>query len=109
MTESQPTETAVYAERGSTALTLDVFAPTAAWRRTAVLVFHGGGWRAGAKEMVYGRACGLAAAGFTAIVVQSPKGRRCVLQSSRPRRLGQESVGTSLSEIEGGRDDLRTP
>jgi acetyl esterase/lipase len=54
----------------TTELELDVFAPTSDSRRCAILIFHGGGWRAGAKEFVHPQAAALAAVGFTAVAVQ---------------------------------------
>lgn len=69
MTTTQ-TETAVYARHGATELALDVFRPRTESNNCAVLLFHGGGWRAGAKEMVHAQAGALAAHGFTAVAVQ---------------------------------------
>jgi acetyl esterase/lipase len=69
MTAAQP-ETAVYARHGATELTLDIFRPRTDSRRCAILIFHGGGWRGGAKEFVHGQAIALAGQGFTAIAVQ---------------------------------------
>jgi acetyl esterase/lipase len=70
MTGTKTYETAIYATHGSADLALDIFPPTAGSRRCAVLVFHGGAWRRGAKEFVHDRAAALAAAGFTALAVQ---------------------------------------
>lgn len=69
MTDLQP-ETAVYARHGATELALDIFRPHTGSRRCGVLLFHGGGWRGGAKEFVHDQAIALAAQGFTAIAVQ---------------------------------------
>lgn len=63
-------ETAVYARPGGTELALDVFRPAAETNDCAALLFHGGGWRHGAKEMVHAQAAALAAHGFTGIAVQ---------------------------------------
>jgi acetyl esterase/lipase len=65
-----PPKTVIYAERDTGPLALDLFSPAAPGNRCAVLVLHGGGWRAGAKEGVHDRAAALAAAGFTALAVQ---------------------------------------
>lgn len=64
------TETVVYARRGATELALDVFRPRTESNDCAVLLLHGGAWRAGAKEMVHAQAGALAARGFTAVAVQ---------------------------------------
>lgn len=64
------TETIVYARRGAAELALDVFRPEAEGNGCAVVLLHGGGWRAGAKEMVHGQAGALAARGFTAVTAQ---------------------------------------
>lgn len=63
-------ETVVYERRGAAELALDVFRPETEGNGCAVLLFHGGGWRFGSKEMVHGQAGALAARGFTAIAVQ---------------------------------------
>jgi acetyl esterase/lipase len=63
-------ETVAYATHAAADLSLDVFPPTAASRRCAVLVLHGGAWRMEAKEAVRDRATALAAQGFTALAVQ---------------------------------------
>jgi acetyl esterase/lipase len=70
MTTTNAVETVVYARQGTAELALDVYSPAAPSRRCAVLVFHGGAWRLGAKELMRPRAEALAAAGFTAITVQ---------------------------------------
>jgi acetyl esterase/lipase len=59
-----------YAGDDDVRLTLRVFAPTAASRETAVLLVHGGGWRAGSPQSTHQYAHYLAAHGFTAIAVQ---------------------------------------
>jgi acetyl esterase/lipase len=64
------TETIVYARRGAAELALDVFRPETESNDCAVLLFHGGGWRVGAKEMVHAQAGALAARGFTAVAAQ---------------------------------------
>jgi acetyl esterase/lipase len=65
-----PFTTVTYSEPPTGDLTLDVFRPEVDSRHSAVLIFHGGGWRAGAKEAVHQQAAALAAAGFTGIAVQ---------------------------------------
>lgn len=65
-----PFTTVTYSRRGMSELSLDVFRPEMNSRRSAVLIFHGGGWRFGSKEAVHGRAAALAAEGFTGIAVQ---------------------------------------
>lgn len=62
-------ETFVYAERGSSKLALDVYRPSAR-PKCAVLMLHGGGWRAGSKGAVAPLAKALAMAGFLAVPVQ---------------------------------------
>lgn len=63
-------ETLVYERHGGTELFLDVFRHQGGSRHCAVLLLHGGGWRAGSKEAVRPRARALATQGFTAITVQ---------------------------------------
>jgi acetyl esterase/lipase len=63
-------ETIAYANDGGDALEIDVFAPDTKGRHCAVLIFHGGGWRFGSRELVHPRARALAAQGFTALAVQ---------------------------------------
>lgn len=70
MTTTEPFRTAVYTSGTAPELALDVFRPTAESQRCAVLLFHGGGWRAGSKEAVHAQAAALAEAGFTALAVQ---------------------------------------
>jgi acetyl esterase/lipase len=65
-----PFSTVTYSQPATGDLTVDVFRPEVNSRHSAVLIFHGGGWRAGAKEAVHQQADALAAAGFTAIAVQ---------------------------------------
>lgn len=65
-----PFTTVTYSQPATGDLTLDVFRPEANSRHSAVLIFHGGGWRAGAKEAVHQQAAALTAAGFTGIAVQ---------------------------------------
>jgi acetyl esterase/lipase len=69
MTAPQP-EAVVYARHGATELALDIFRPHTDSRHCAVLIFHGGGWRGGAKEFVHAQAIALAGQGFTALAVQ---------------------------------------
>ncbi|HVT67430.1 MAG TPA: alpha/beta hydrolase [Trebonia sp.] len=64
-------EDVVYADHGGRALHLDVYKPSAdVSRRTAVLVLHGGGWRAGDRKAVKPRCEALARHGFTALAVE---------------------------------------
>lgn len=70
MTTTETFQTVVYTPSPAPELALDVFRPTAESRRCAVLLFHGGGWRAGSKEAVHAQATALADAGFTALAVQ---------------------------------------
>lgn len=64
-------EDVVYAGHGGRPLHLDVYRPAAeASRRTAVLVLHGGGWRAGDRKAVRPRCEALARHGFTALAVE---------------------------------------
>jgi acetyl esterase/lipase len=70
MTTTRTFDSATYTTAGSTRLGIDIFPPTTENRRCAVLVLHGGAWRAGAKEAVHDRAGSLAAAGVTALAVQ---------------------------------------
>lgn len=65
-----PFTTVTYSQPGTGDLTLDVFAPESNSRHSAILIFHGGGWRAGAKEAVHQQAAALAAEGFLGIAVQ---------------------------------------
>ncbi len=65
-----PFTTATYSQPVTGDLRLDVFRPAANSRQSAVLIFHGGGWRAGAKEAVHQQAAALAAKGFTGVAVQ---------------------------------------
>lgn len=65
-----PFTTVTYSQPATGDLTVDVFRPEFNSRHSAVLIFHGGGWRAGAKEAVHQQAAALAAAGFTGIAVQ---------------------------------------
>lgn len=70
VSDTPPFTTSAYSQAGAGELTLDVFTPTSSSRHSAVLLFHGGGWRAGAKEAVHTRAAALAAQGFVGIAVQ---------------------------------------
>jgi acetyl esterase/lipase len=65
-----PFTTVTYSQPGAGDLSLDIFRPGMNSRRCAVLIFHGGGWRTGAKETVHQQAAALAAEGFTGIAVQ---------------------------------------
>ncbi|HEY2193891.1 MAG TPA: alpha/beta hydrolase [Actinomycetospora sp.] len=70
MTTTETFQTVVYTSSPASELALDVFRPTAESRHCAVLLFHGGGWRAGSKEAVHAQAAALAGSGFTALAVQ---------------------------------------
>lgn len=70
MSGKRPFTTLTYSQPGTVELTLDVFRPEVNSRRSAVLIFHGGGWRTGSKEDVHHQATALADAGFTGIAVQ---------------------------------------
>lgn len=59
-----------FAGAGEAALTLDIFRPTGPSNETAVLLLHGGGWRAGDRSRMHPYARHLAARGFAAIAVQ---------------------------------------
>jgi acetyl esterase/lipase len=64
-------EDVAYADHGGRALHLDVYQPAAAVdRRTAILVLHGGGWRAGDRKAMKPRCEALARHGFTALAVE---------------------------------------
>lgn len=64
-------DTAVYGDSRRSPLSLRIFHPTSGVSRsTAVLHLHGGGWRAGAPEMLTPRSASLAARGYTVIQVQ---------------------------------------
>lgn len=70
MSDNRPFTTFTYSQPGTVELRLDVFQPEMNSRGSAVLIFHGGGWRTGSKEDVHQQAAALAAAGFTGIAVQ---------------------------------------
>ncbi len=70
MSDNRPFTTFTYSQPGTVELRLDVFQPEMNSRGSAVLIFHGGGWRTGSKEDVHHQAAALAAAGFTGIAVQ---------------------------------------
>lgn len=59
-----------FAVYGDVSLTLDIFGPTAPSNETAVLLLHGGGWRAGDRSRMHPYARRLAGWGYTAIAVQ---------------------------------------
>lgn len=65
-----PFTAVTYSQPDTGDLSLDVFRPEVNSRHSAVLIFHGGGWRTGAKEAVHQQAAALAAEGFTGIAVQ---------------------------------------
>jgi acetyl esterase/lipase len=65
-----PFTTVSYSQPDTGDLRLDIFRPEVNNRHSAVLIFHGGGWRTGAKEDVHQQAVALAAEGFTGIAVQ---------------------------------------
>ncbi|WP_184718560.1 alpha/beta hydrolase [Caulobacter sp.] len=58
-----------YLRRGAEVLRLDIYRPSAAGPRPAVLILHGGGWESGTRQMERGLAKALAARGFIAIPV----------------------------------------
>ena len=70
MSDDPSFTTCAYSRAEAGELSLDVFSPVSNSRRSAVLLFHGGGWRAGAKEDVHARTAALAAQGFVGIAVQ---------------------------------------
>jgi acetyl esterase/lipase len=46
-------EAVIYQRHGRTELALDIFRPQANTRHFAILILHGGGWRAGSKEAMH--------------------------------------------------------
>jgi acetyl esterase/lipase len=62
--------TRVITAADGTPLSLDVFAPVGRSNRVAIILIHGGGWRAGSPSSVHRYAAHLASVGFTAIAVQ---------------------------------------
>jgi len=58
-----------YARAGGADRKLDIYRPDGASRRTAILFFHGGGWRGGAREMMRPIARDMAALGYVAMPV----------------------------------------
>jgi acetyl esterase/lipase len=61
----------VYCTRGGRDLHVDVYRPAGPENHaTAILVAHGGGWRAGDRTMVRSRCEALAARGYTAVAVE---------------------------------------
>lgn len=69
MAVTRDPETYAYATRDGVELCLDVYRPSGL-AKCAVLMLHGGGWRAGSKEAVAPSAKALASLGFLAIPVQ---------------------------------------
>lgn len=65
----QAREDLEYLRRGDDVLRLDVYRPSAAGPRPAVLILHGGGWESGSRQMERNLAKALAARGFVAIPV----------------------------------------
>ena len=59
-----------FASVGGADLKLDVYRPASASARTAILYFHGGGWRAGSREMMRPDARAMAELGFVGIPAQ---------------------------------------
>jgi acetyl esterase/lipase len=51
-------------------LAIDIFEPEASTSRTAIVIFHGGGLRAGARAAVHNRAAALAEHGFVACAAE---------------------------------------
>jgi acetyl esterase/lipase len=61
----------VYADHGGRTVRLDRYDPPGSLAcRTAVLVLHGGGWRAGDRKMIQPTCEALASRGFTALAVE---------------------------------------
>lgn len=58
-----------YASGGGADRKLDIYRPEGASRRTAILFFHGGGWRGGAREMMRPIAREMAALGYVGLPV----------------------------------------
>jgi acetyl esterase/lipase len=59
-----------FASAAGTELKLDVYRPATASARTAILYFHGGGWRAGSREGMRPDARAMAALGFVGLPAQ---------------------------------------
>jgi acetyl esterase/lipase len=51
-------------------LKLDVYRPANASTRTAILFFHGGGWRVGSREMMRPSASAMAELGYVGLPAQ---------------------------------------
>jgi len=68
------TKNVPYAIRGDVELSLDVYPPSERYlgepRRAAILYFHGGGWRAGSREMMRPDARAMAEHGYVGVPVQ---------------------------------------
>lgn len=58
-----------YASAGGAHRKLDIYRPEGASRRTAILFFHGGGWRGGAREMMRPIAREMATLGYVGLPV----------------------------------------
>jgi acetyl esterase/lipase len=72
-----------FARVGGSDLKLDVYRPPSASTRTAILYLHGGGWRAGTREMMRPDARAMAELGFVGLPVQY----RLVGQAPWPAQL----------------------
>jgi len=85
-TDPQPSITYVYREIGGESLHAYVFLPPGhriAPRAHAILLFHGGGWSAGAAEWTFPTARRFADSGLVAIAIQL-KGRAAKRHPRRP-------------------------
>lgn len=58
-----------YAQASSGAQQLDIYRPDGASKRAAILFFHGGGWRGGAREMMRPLAREMAARGYVGLPI----------------------------------------
>lgn len=67
MTPVPAVEHRTYRSSGGVELPIDVYRPELNTQRSAVLILHGGGWRAGSKQLVADRAQALATHGFTCV------------------------------------------
>ena len=66
-----PSEKAItFARAAGADLQLDVYRPEGSGARTAILYFHGGGWRAGSREMMRPDARAMAELGFVGVPAQ---------------------------------------
>jgi acetyl esterase/lipase len=72
-----------FASAAGADLKLDVYRPSSAGTRTAILYFHGGGWRGGSREMMRPDARAMAELGFVGIPAQY----RLVGQAAWPAQI----------------------